>query len=316
MFSLINFILVVVGLCLFEAISSVDNAVINAQVLGTMAPKYRRWFLVWGIIIAVFVVRGFLPLVIIWLSQPSLGLVGAFTFTFSNSPELREIVEHSKPILLAGGGVFLIFLFIHWLFDEPKEYCFFLERFIHRHSLWFYSFVSVILVAIVWKAMEINPYIALSAVIGSSAFFITSGFKKNAELKEKELVGGHMSDISKILYLELIDATFSIDGVLGAFAFTLSVPLILLGNGLGAFIVRYITVKGTETVKKYRYLKNGAMYSIGVLGSVMLFESFGKEIPEWVSPVTTIFIIFFFFYLSYKEIKKLEKGASCPVEKF
>lgn len=129
MFGLINFILIVVGLCLFEAISSVDNAVINAQVLGTLAPKYRRWFLVWGILIAVFVVRGFLPLVIIWLSQPSLGLVGAFTFTFSNRPELKEVIEHSKPILLAGGGVFLVFLFIHWLFDEPKEYCFFLINF-------------------------------------------------------------------------------------------------------------------------------------------------------------------------------------------
>jgi len=316
MFSFINLIIIIVGLCIFEMISSIDNAVINAQLLGTMAPKYRRWFLVWGILIAVFVVRGFLPLVIIWLSQPSLGFVGAFTFTFSNSPELREIVEHSKPMLLAGGGLFLIFLFIHWLFDEPKEYCFFMERFIHRHSLWFYSFVSVLLVIVVWLAMGVNPYIALSAVIGSSAFFITSGFKKNAELKEKELIGGsNISDISKILYLELIDATFSIDGVLGAFAFTLSVPLILLGNGLGAFMVRYITVKGTETVKKYRYLKNGAMYSIGVLGLVMLLESFGKNIPEWVSPLTTIFIITFFFYLSHREIKKLEKGVSCPVNK-
>lgn len=104
MLSLVSFILIVVGLCLFEAISSVDNAVINAQVLGTMAPKYRRWFLMWGIIIAVFVVRGLLPLLVIWLSQPSLGLWGALTFTFSNRPEVREIVEHSKPILLAGGG--------------------------------------------------------------------------------------------------------------------------------------------------------------------------------------------------------------------
>jgi hypothetical protein len=290
--------------------------VINAQVLGTMAPKYRRWFLLWGIIIAVVMVRGLLPWIIIWLSQPSLGLVGALTFTFSNRPELKEIVEHSKPILLAGGGIFLIFIFLHWLFDEPKEYVFFLEKFIHRHSLWFYSFVSIILVIVVWLAMKVNPYIALSAVIGSSAFFITSGFKKNAELKEKELVGGNISDISKILYLELIDATFSIDGVLGAFAFTLSVPMIILGNGLGAFLVRYFTVKGVETVKKYRYLKNGAMYSIGVLGLIMLLASFGKEIPEWFSPAITIFIIFFFFYLSYKEVKKLEKeGASCSLEK-
>lgn len=74
-----------------------------------------------------------------------------------------------------------------------------------------------------------------------------------------------MTDISKILYLEVIDMTFSIDGVLGAFAFTLSVPLILLGNGIGAYVVRSLTIHNIERVKRYIYLKNGAMYSIGVL---------------------------------------------------
>ncbi len=314
MLALINFILVVVGLCLFEVISSVDNAVINAQVLNTLTLKYRRWFLFWGVIIAVVLVRGFLPLVIIWLSQPSLGLIGALTFTLGNRPELGAIINQSKPIILAGGGIFLIFLFSHWLFDEPKDYCFFLERVIHRHSLWFYSFVSVLLAVVVWLAIEVNPYLALSAVIGSSAFFITTGFKKNAEQKEKEIIGSRISDLSKVLYLELIDATFSIDGVLGAFAFTLSVPLILLGNGLGAVLVRYLTVRGAATVQKFRYLKNGAMYSIGILGLIMLLESFGRELPPWLSPLTTIVIIVFFFSLSYEEIKKLEKaGASCPI---
>lgn len=83
-----------------------------------------------------------------------------------------------------------------------------------------------------------------------------------------------MTDISKIMYLEVIDMTFSIDGVLGAFAFTLSVPLILLGNGIGAFVVRELTLHNIERVKKYIYLKNGAMYSIGILGTVMMLHSF------------------------------------------
>ena len=80
--------------------------------------------------------------------------------------------------------------------------------------------------------MKINPMMAFSAVIGSSAFFITHGFKNYAEQQEEKMAHGTsgISDIAKILYLEVIDATFSIDGVLGAFAFTLSVPLILLGN--------------------------------------------------------------------------------------
>jgi hypothetical protein len=88
-----------------------------------------------------------------------------------------------------------------------------------------------------------------------------------------------MSDWSKIMYLKVIDATFSIDGVLGAFAFTLSVPLILIGNGIGAFVVREFTVSNVDRIKKYIYLKNGAMYSILFLGIIMISESFGAHVP-------------------------------------
>ena len=96
-----------------------------------------------------------------------------------------------------------------------------------------------------------------------------------------------MSDWSKIFYLEIIDATFSIDGVIGAFAFTLSVPLILIGNGIGAFVVREVTIRHVDQVRKYPFLKNGAMYSIAFLGVIMLLDSFGFHIPVWVSPIIT-----------------------------
>jgi uncharacterized protein len=100
--------------------------------------------------------------------------------------------------------------------------------------------------------------IGFGAVVGSSAFFIVHGFKTHAERKEEKLTetNSGISDISKILYLEVIDATFSLDGVLGAFAFTLSVPLILIGNGLGAFVVRWLTVHNVQRIRKYKYLKN------------------------------------------------------------
>jgi hypothetical protein len=115
-----------------------------------------------------------------------------------------------------------------------------------------------------------------------------------------------MSDISKIFYLEVIDATFSIDGVLGAFAFTLSVPLIIIGNGVGAFVVREMTVRNVENIRKYRYLKNGAMYSILFLGVIMILDSFGFHIPTWVSPVITFGVVGFFFYKSVRYVKLLE----------
>src|SRR5204863_9793438 len=126
----------------------------------------------------------------------------------------------------------------------------------------------LVLAAVVWMALRVNPLMAFGAVLGSTAFFITHGFKQNAESQEKQLMTKGMADMSKIFYLEVIDATFSIDGVLGAFAFTLSVPLILIGSGIGAIVVRQLTVAHIERVKKYIFLKNGAMYSILCLGVI------------------------------------------------
>src|SRR6185295_10819541 len=117
---------------------------------------------------------------------------------------------------------------LHWLFLEPKNFGLPGEKFIQKQGVWFYAIVSILLSGIVWAAIKLNPLMAFGAVIGSTAFFITHGFKENAEKQEHQLMGSGLSDISKILYLEVIDATFSIDGVLGAFAFTLSVPLIIL----------------------------------------------------------------------------------------
>jgi hypothetical protein len=114
-----------------------------------------------------------------------------------------------------------------------------------------------------------------------------------------------MSDISKVFYLEVIDATFSIDGVIGAFAFTMSVPLILIGNGIGAFVVRELTIRNVDNIKKYRYLKNGAMYSICFLGIIMMMDSFGVHIPFWVSPVITFGVVGFFMIKSMQEIPKV-----------
>lgn len=293
-----SLLLIIVGLCLFETISSIDNAIINAEVLHTMQPKARRWFLVWGIIIAVFLIRGLLPWGIMWAVNPTLGPWQALTAAFSNDPTVAAAIEKSAPILLMGGGVFLIFLFFHWLFLEPKNYGLIGERFFHAQGVWFYAVVSVLLSIIVWFALKINPLVAFGAVVGSTAFFITHGFKQNAEADEERLMEKGRSDVSKIFYLEVIDATFSIDGVLGAFAFTLSVPLILVGNGLGAIVVRQLTISNIERVKKYRFLKNGAMYSILFLGTIMLADSFDFHIPSWLSPVVTFAVVGYFFFKS------------------
>jgi uncharacterized protein len=297
--------LIVLGLVLFETVSSIDNAVINAEVLSTMGQKARKFFVTWGIFTSVFLVRGLLPMFIVFVTVPELGFFEAFTATFSDDPSVAETIRASAPILLMSGGIFLLFLFLHWLFLEPKQYGLKrTERFFIEHGVWFYASVSVLLVIVVWYAMKISPMLGFAAVVGSSAFFITHGFRQQAEESERHLASGKkgMSDASKILFLEVIDMSFSIDGVLGAFAFTLSVPLILLGNGIGAIVVRSLTLMHIDRVSRYAFLKNGAFYSIFFLGVIMISEAFGLHVPEWLSPVMTFGIIWYFFVLSKRKL--------------
>jgi hypothetical protein len=302
---LLSSIITIIGLSLFETVSSVDNAIINAEVLSTMGTKARKWFLTWGMFFGVFVVRGILPFAIVWAFNTSLSPMQVLSSAWSGDPLVHASIEKSAPILLVAGGVFLLFLFLHWLFLEdknlglPKT-----EKFFMKQGVWFYATVSVLLAVISWYALKESTLMGFGAVIGSTLFFITHGFKQNAEEQEKKLLGSAQSDLSKLFFLEIIDSTFSIDGVLGAFAFTLSVPLILIGNGLGAFLVRELTMRNIEHIKKYVYLKNGAMYSILVLGVIMILHSFSFHIPEYLSPLATFLIIGFFFFKSKMVIEK------------
>ena len=302
----LSIILTIVGLALFEAVSGIDNAIINAEVLAKTSAKARRWFLFWGLLVAVFVVRGLLPTLLIFMANPGLGVVGAVTATFSSDPEVAHSIEATAPILLMAGGVFLVFLFLHWLFLEPKTFGLKGEKFFQSQGVWFFAIASIALAAIVWFAMRKDPLVAFGAVMGSTAFFIVHGFRENAEKTEKDIIAGKtsMSDWSKLMYLEVIDATFSVDGVLGAFAFTLAIPLILIGNGIGALIVRQVTISNIDNVKKYVYLKNGAMYSILFLGGIMVLDAFGYKIPSWLSPIVTFAVVGYFFFKSKGHLKK------------
>ncbi|HMN19363.1 MAG TPA: DUF475 domain-containing protein [Candidatus Moranbacteria bacterium] len=302
---MLSSVVIIFGLVVFEVISSIDNAIVNAHVLKTLPEKYRKFFLLWGMLLAVFVVRGMLPFLIVWMVNPALSVGQVFAFAFSGDPSVGEYVEKSKPLLLMGGGIYLYLVALSWLFLEEKKYAFLVENFIHKRSAWFYAVSSLSLTAIIYLSLRIDPMLAFAATIGSTAFFITDGFKKNAEEKEKELISGKstMSAWSKILYLEVLDASFSIDGVIGAFAFTISVPLILLGNGIGAVVVREFTIRGLDIITKFAYLKNGAMYSIGFLGSVMVLEALGQHHPFWMAPLNTTLLLLLFLYLSWRELK-------------
>ncbi|MCQ2377172.1 MAG: DUF475 domain-containing protein [Methanocorpusculum sp.] len=311
-------VLIVIGLCVFETIASIDNAIINADILSTMKEWARKWFLVWGLLIAVFVVRGLLPWIIIWVSAPSLGPIGALTATFSGDGAAAAAIEASAPYLLLGGGVFLALLFLHWLMAEEKNCIVPGERIIQNAEPWFTAAAAVFLLALILISLPYNPALAAAAAVGFAVFFIMMGIRHFADKKSLELekAGNNQdeklakhSDVSKLVLLEVIDASFSVDGVVGAFAFTMSGALVLIGDGLGAVVVRQLTIKSVDNVKKFAYLKNGAMYSILCLAVLMCAEAFGLELPVWVAPAATILIVGIFLLLSIIRIKKGKFGV-------
>lgn len=308
---MIEIILVVTGLVVFEVVSSLDNAVVNADVLSTMKSKRAKWFfLTWGIFFAVFVVRGVLPSLIVFLADPSIGILGSFTAIWNSDPSVAHAIESATPTIMMAGGMFLLLLWLHWLFMEDKKFGLPMERHVQEYgAVWFYAISALLLVGVlVWLnelGLENPMHLALATAVGFSVFFITQGFKENAEKIEQRMISSGeesaMSDWAKVAFLEVIDMAFSIDGVVGAFAFTTVVPLILIGNGIGAIVVRQLTVSNIDRIRSYPYLKNGAMYSIGFLGTVMMLEGFGTHIPSWVSPIITVLLVGYFFWKSVVE---------------
>jgi len=303
---MLTVLIIILGLMVFEIVSSVDNAIVNAHVLKTMSVKWRKIFLFWGILTAVFIIRGLLPLTVVWLSVPEIGFVGAFRAAIEGSPQFAQLFAERKGIILIGAGVFLLLLYLHWLFLEKKDPYFVPDKLIKpQHGVWFFAFTAILLVVLLYLART-SIYLMLAAAIGNALFFIIYGFREQAA-KQEELLQSqttNLSDFSKLMYLEILDASFSFDGVLGAFAFTTSIPLIFLGNGIGALVVRQLTLMGIEKVTQYKWLKNGAMTSIGILGFLMIAKSFGVHIPEYLPTFTTIGLVGLTFWESHKLLKK------------
>ncbi len=320
-------LLIIIGLSMFEIVSSLDNAIVNAGILQKIKhPKARQFFVTWGMLMAVGVVRGVLPFLIYFVPNANLGFMGAMRAFWSGDKAVMSSVEAAAPLLLMAGGLFLMLLFLHWLLVEEKKFCFFYEEALSKFGpAWFYSMAAIMLVGtMVYLKSSLPPDKAvnycLAAAIGVCAFFIADGFKEHAEAMEARMVGPEdetmvsaeraMSDWSKVFFLEVIDMTFSTDGVIGAFAFTMLVPIIMVGNGIGAYIVRRLTLGNVERLASYELLKNGAMYSIGLLGITMCAEGFGIEVPFWFSPIVTFACIGVFFMMSVSENKKAKAAEA------
>jgi hypothetical protein len=162
---------------------------LNATVLSGMAQRARRWFLIWGLLLAVFVVQGLLPWFIVWFALPGVGPLGALTATFSSDPSVVKAVKASAPPMPLGEGTFLVLLFLHWLFLEPKHYGIPGGEVVLPKGFWFYAVASILLATVVWFALRRSNMLAFAAVFGSCVFFITHGFKENAARKQRQLAG-------------------------------------------------------------------------------------------------------------------------------
>ncbi|MEK9152018.1 MAG: DUF475 domain-containing protein, partial [Patescibacteria group bacterium] len=171
-----------------------------------------------------------------------------------------------------------------------------------HHGVWFFALAAIMLVGVLWVVRD-RPMAMLAAATGNAVFFILYGFREMAEKEEHEIEKPGHSDLAKLMFLEMLDLSFSIDGIFGAFAFTTNVALILVGNGIGALIVRQLTIKGVDKVGQYRWLKNGAMTSIGFLGGFMILEALGVHLPQWLPTAATLGIVGVTFWSSHCDLK-------------
>lgn len=287
-------------LVLLEVTFSFDNAVINSKVLATMSPFWQKLFLTVGIFIAVFVVRFLLPIVIVMVAA-RLDFMTVLNLALNDAETYGKTLKEAAPMIDAFGGAFLIMIGISYFMDRHKDIHWLgaIERrlshagkFQNLKALVMLS-VAMILYTTVDDAYRVTVLVAsiLGVMLHMGLELFSEAYSsQQTDLKHK--VG--MAAFASFLYLEVLDASFSFDGVIGAFAITDNIILIIAGLGAGAIWVRSMTVYllRTGTLAKYRYLEHGAHWAILALGIVMFVKLYHVEPPEWiVGSLGLIFIV-------------------------
>ncbi len=277
----VSFLIVGTMLAALEIALSFDNAIVNANKLEEMTPVWQRRFLTWGILIAVFGMRIVFPLAIVavfaWINP-----LQAMQMALTDQEQYSEIMGHAHGPISAFGGTFLMMVALKFFIDEDKsiDWIAVLER---RLRQWgairgfeiAFVLIIVVLIAQTIPDKDVGAFMS-SAVMGLLVFTLVDGLGtyldnvagSTAEVGAKAGLGG-------FLYLEVLDASFSFDGVIGAFALTTNILLIAIGLGIGAMYVRSMTIMLVErgTLAEFRYLEHGAFYSIFALSVIMFLQS-------------------------------------------
>lgn len=284
-------VFIVFVLSILEVSLSFDNAVVNAMKLEKMNERWRQRFLTWGIAIAVFGMRFLFPVLVVAVFA-NLGLVEVAKIAITDADKYAHYLHLTHAPIVAFGGTFLLMLFLTYFFNEEKEIHWIKD--LEKRLTIFGKIKGAETVVTLLSLFVIHPHVALeqrlpvimAGVSGVIVFLLIDGVTQWLEEREEDRLAKITSTIKGtgligFLYLELIDASFSLDGVLGAFALSKDILIITIGLSIGAMFVRSLTIMLVEkkTLSKYLYLEHGAHWAIGALAGIMLISTF-HEVPE------------------------------------
>jgi uncharacterized protein len=336
---------VVAILSVLEISLSFDNAVVNAGVLKKMNAFWQKAFLSVGVLIAVFGMRLVFPVVIVAVSA-QIGPVEAVNVALDDPERYERLVTDAHPAIAAFGGMFLLMIFLDFIFEERDyKWLAWLERPLAKLGKVDMLSVCIALIVLLVSSMTVataahqhggthvdkSATVLLSGVAGLITYLIVGGLSGHFEnsLEEQEERDQEAEEQAKregrepslaglagkaaffmFLYLEVLDASFSFDGVIGAFAITNHIFWMALGLGIGAMYVRSLTVYLVRqgTLDDYVYLEHGAHYAIGALAGILLV-TIQYKINEVLTGLVGVALIAAAFWSSVRYNKRVEAAG-------
>lgn len=286
---LVQTVFITTVLAILEISLSFDNAIVNAIILKQMTPIWRHRFLTWGIAIAVFGMRLVFPVALVSVVAQIDPFAAIKLAVFDpNGYAERMLSAHLE--VAAFGGSFLLLVGLKYFFDEEKDEHWIkwiehpLTQLGRLKSMEIALSLLVLLVIMVYLPDHENIRFIKSGLWGVITYVAVDGIGTWLEFSGKQQNDINRASAGMFLYLEVLDASFSFDGVIGAFAITQNLFIIMIGLSIGAFFVRSLTVLFVEkeTLSKFAYLEHGAFYAILSLAMIMLLDPF-LHIPEWVT---------------------------------
>lgn len=312
----LSFAFIAIVLGVLETSLSFDNAVVNATILKDMDNTWRHRFLTWGMIIAVFGMRVVFPLLIVGIAA-SIDPWSALIMAATDPAQYASILSSYSTQIEAFGGAFLAMVGLKFFFDHEKDVHW--VGAIEKHLTKAGMIEGVELALVIAGLLVLSTFVPGAEQLaflkagawGLITFVGVHGLGTIMEAQEETMHAAAKTGFASFLYLEVLDASFSFDGVIGAFALTNNLFLIALGLGIGAMFVRSMTIHLVDkgTLNEYKFLEHGAFWAIIALAAIMLIGPAGIHVPEVVTGFIGAVLIGLSFWSSVRENKK-EEAAS------